>query len=49
VGVITRSAFTTGLNEILLIAAIIALVSAAVTLVAIRSKDFAHQGGGSPG
>ena len=49
VGVITRSAFTTGLNEILLIAAIIALVSGAVTLVAIRSKDFAHQGGGSPG
>ena len=47
---ITRAAFTTGLNSILLVAAIIALVSAVVSLVAIRSKDFAHQqGAGSPG
>jgi predicted MFS family arabinose efflux permease len=46
VGMITRAAFTTGLNSILLVAAIIALVSAVVSLVAIRSKDFAHQGGG---
>jgi hypothetical protein len=49
VGMITRAAFTTGLNEILLVAAIIALVSAVVSLVAIRTKDLAHQGGGPPG
>jgi len=42
VGVITRAAFTTGLNRILLVAAIIALVSAVVSLAAIRSKDFAR-------
>jgi EmrB/QacA subfamily drug resistance transporter len=40
---ITRAAFTTGLNRILLVAAIIALASAAVSLVAIRSRDFAQQ------
>ncbi len=45
VGVITRTAFTTGLNLILLVAAIIALVSGAVSLAAIRSKDFAQQQG----
>src|SRR5580692_190088 len=44
VGTITRAAFTTGLNHILLVAAIIALVAAAVSLVTIRSKDFAQQG-----
>jgi len=51
VGMITRAAFTTGLNSILLVAAIIALVSAVVSLVAIRSKDFANQqqGAGPPG
>jgi hypothetical protein len=49
VGLITRAAFTTGLNYILLVAAVIALVSAVVSLVTIRSKDFAHQGGGPPG
>ena len=43
VGLITRAAFTTGLNEILLVAAVIALVSAVVSLVAIRSRDFAQQ------
>ena len=43
VGLITRAAFTAGLNDILLVAAIIALVSAAVSLAAIRSKDFAPQ------
>ena len=45
VGVITRTAFTTGLNRILLVAAIIALVSGVVSLAAIRSKDFAPQQG----
>jgi EmrB/QacA subfamily drug resistance transporter len=49
---ITRAAFTAGLNDILLVAAIIAFASAAVSLAAIRSRDFAHQQGpgeGSPG
>jgi hypothetical protein len=45
VGEITRASFTAGLNLILLVAAIIALVSGVVALVSIRSKDFAHQGG----
>ena len=48
VELITRAAFTTGLNRILLVAAIIALVSGVVCLAAIRSKDFAHQGAASP-
>jgi hypothetical protein len=42
---ITRAAFTTGLNRILLVAAIIALVSGVVSLATIRSKDFAHRQG----
>jgi EmrB/QacA subfamily drug resistance transporter len=45
VGLITRAAFTNGLNHILLVAAIIALVSGVVALAAIRGKDFAHQQG----
>ncbi len=45
VGEITKASFTAGLNLILLVAAIIALVSGVVALVSIRSKDFAHQGG----
>src|SRR5271157_880337 len=45
VGTITRTAFTTGLNHILLVAAIIALVSGVISLAAIRGKDFAHQRG----
>jgi len=51
VGTITRAAFTTGLNHILLVAAIIALASGVVALVAIRSRDFAQQGAlpGGPG
>ncbi|MGO8725478.1 MAG: MFS transporter [Streptosporangiaceae bacterium] len=47
VGMITRAAFTTGLDRILLVAAVIALASGVISLAAIRSKDFAHQGGGS--
>ena len=43
VGTITRAAFTTGLNRILLVAAVIALVSGAVSLAAIRGRDFAQQ------
>ena len=46
VAVITKSAFTHGLNGILLVAAVIALVAAVVSFASIRSKDFAHQGGG---
>jgi EmrB/QacA subfamily drug resistance transporter len=45
VGEITRASFTAGLNLILLVAAIIALVSGVVALASIRSKDFAHQQG----
>ena len=40
-GTITHAAFATGLNRILLVAAIIAFVAAVVSLLAIRSKDFA--------
>jgi predicted MFS family arabinose efflux permease len=43
VALITRGAFTTGLNRILLVAAIIALASGVVALAAIRTRDFAHQ------
>ena len=43
VATITRAAFTTGLNRILLVAAIIALVSGVVSLAAIRGKDFVGQ------
>ena len=41
---ITRAAFTSGLNLILLIGAILALASAVVSVSTIRSKDFARQG-----
>jgi EmrB/QacA subfamily drug resistance transporter len=43
VAMITRGAFTTGLNGILLVAAVIALASGVVALVAIRGRDFAQQ------
>ena len=42
VGTITRGAFTTGLDRILLVAAIIAFVAGVVSLAAIRSRDFAR-------
>jgi EmrB/QacA subfamily drug resistance transporter len=45
VGIITKTAFTAGLDRILLVAAIIVLTSAVIALASIRSKDFAHQGG----
>jgi len=45
---ITRAAFTGGLNHILLVAAIIALASGVITLVAIRQKDFVLQGAVAP-
>jgi EmrB/QacA subfamily drug resistance transporter len=40
VGTITRTAFTAGMNTILLVAAIIALVSGVIAFTTIRSKDF---------
>jgi len=47
---ITRAAFTAGLNRILLVAAVIALVSGVISLAAIRGRDFApQQRPGSPG
>ncbi|HEY8043655.1 MAG TPA: MFS transporter [Streptosporangiaceae bacterium] len=45
VATITRSAFTTGLNHILLVAAIIALASGVISLIAIRARDFVPQQG----
>jgi hypothetical protein len=51
-GTITRAAFTTGLDRILLVAAIIAFVAGVVSLAAIRSRDFARAASGgqeSPG
>jgi EmrB/QacA subfamily drug resistance transporter len=42
VGLITKTAFTVGLNRILLVAAIIALASGVISLATIRSKDFAQ-------
>ena len=38
---ITKTAFTTGLNRILLVSAVIALASGVISLAAIRGKDFA--------
>ena len=42
-GTITRGAFTTGLNRVLLVAAIIAFVAGLVSLAAIRGRDFARR------
>jgi predicted MFS family arabinose efflux permease len=49
VAVATRSAFTAGLNEILLVAAIIAFASGLVSFAAIRGQDFVAQGPVPPG
>jgi EmrB/QacA subfamily drug resistance transporter len=49
VAMVTTSAFTAGLDEILLVAAIIAFVSGLFSLVAIRGKDFVAQGPAPPG
>jgi hypothetical protein len=45
VALITRTAFTTGLDRILLVAAIVAFVCGVISLAAIRGKDFAQQQG----
>jgi hypothetical protein len=47
-GTITRAAFTTGLNRILRVAAIIAFVAGTVSLAAIRTRDFARAAPGDP-
>jgi EmrB/QacA subfamily drug resistance transporter len=39
---VARAAFASGLNSIMLVAAIIALAGGVVALAAIRSRDFAH-------
>jgi EmrB/QacA subfamily drug resistance transporter len=41
-GELTKGAFTAGLDQILLVGAIIALASGVIALAAIRSRDFAH-------
>jgi predicted MFS family arabinose efflux permease len=40
VAAVTKAAFTAGLDQILLVAAIIALVAGIISLAAIRTKDF---------
>jgi EmrB/QacA subfamily drug resistance transporter len=47
VGGIARAAFTSGLNEIMLVAAIIALASGVISLASIRTRDFANQAAGA--
>jgi len=49
VGTLTRTAFTTGLNRILLLGAVGAALSAAASLVLIRTKDFVSQTGPASG
>jgi EmrB/QacA subfamily drug resistance transporter len=41
---VIRTAYTSGLNHILLVAAIIVLASGVIAFLTIRQKDFAHQG-----
>ncbi len=45
--VVLRGSFTSSLNEILLVAAILSFVSAVLAFVLIRSKDFVHPGPGA--
>jgi hypothetical protein len=49
VALVTRLAFTAGLNQILLVAAIIAFASGLVSLAAIRGQDFVPQSPAPPG
>ncbi|MBV9593125.1 MAG: MFS transporter [Actinobacteria bacterium] len=46
---LSRQAFTTGMNTILLVAAIIALTAGVIALFTIRSKDFRSGGDAAPG
>ena len=43
VGEVARASFVAGLNEIFLVAAIVALVGSVAALVLIRSRDFVSQ------
>jgi EmrB/QacA subfamily drug resistance transporter len=43
VALITKDAFTTALNRIILVAAIIAIAAGVIAFLTIRNKDFAHQ------
>jgi EmrB/QacA subfamily drug resistance transporter len=49
VALITKTAFTAGLDRILLVGAIVAFVTGVVSLAAIRGKDFVQQPGQSAG
>ena len=46
---ITRSAFTAGLDRILLVAAVIALAGGVFALATIRRRDFVQAGPPTPG
>jgi EmrB/QacA subfamily drug resistance transporter len=46
VGLITKTAFTSGLDRILLVAAIVAFITGVLSLALIRTRDFAQQGSG---
>jgi hypothetical protein len=48
-GEIARAAFVSGLNEILLVGAILAFVGAALAFVLIRSRDLVASGPAVPG
>ena len=43
-----RASFVAGLNEILLVAAVLALADAIAALLLIRSSDFVAQNAGQP-
>jgi hypothetical protein len=49
VGEVARASFVAGLNEIFLVAAILALAGAIAALLLIRSRDFVAQTEGRPG
>jgi EmrB/QacA subfamily drug resistance transporter len=46
---LARAAFTAGLDRILLVAAVVALVAGVVSLLAIRTRDFVQTGAEAPG
>jgi EmrB/QacA subfamily drug resistance transporter len=48
VGYVTRSAFTSGLDEILLVAAVIAFASGVIAFATIRRRDFVQAAGPTP-
>jgi hypothetical protein len=48
VALITKDAFTSALNRIILVAAIIAIAAGVIAFLTIRNKDFAHQRTAAP-